>query len=122
MGYNVVSLCQVEVRLRGALKFLIVVERQLRSDTLFLQLHCQAVSIQNQIHRLLGSGLVDQDTVVIDIPEHGQVQYALFGVDVRDICYPFVVGSTRMKISVEQILILVKLLSHLPPFPPAADF
>ena len=69
------------------LKALVAVELQLRSDRLFLPLHGQTNSVQNQIHRLLSSGLVSHDAVVIEIPDHGQVQYALLGVDVGDVRY-----------------------------------
>ena len=47
---------------------------------------------------------------------------ALPGMDVRDVRYPFAVGLVRVKVPVQQILVLVYLLPHLLPFPPAADF
>ena len=97
-------------------------ELQLRSDPLFLALHCQADGVQNQIHRLLCSGFVGHDAVVVEVPDHGQVQYTLLGVDVGDVRYPFAVGLVRMKLPVEQIPVLVDLLPHLLPFPASADF
>ena len=103
------------------LKALVAVELQLRSDRLFLPLHGQPDGIQDKIHCLLSSGLVSHDAVVIEIPDHGQVQYALLGVDVGDVRYPFAVGPVRMELPVQQILVLVYLLSHLLPFSPAAD-
>ena len=57
-------------------------EVQLRSDCLFLVLHGQADGVQNQIYRLLCSGFVSDNGIVIEIPDHGQVQHALPGVDV----------------------------------------
>ena len=75
-------------------------ELQLRSDLLFLLLHCQTNGVQNQIHRLFRSGFVSYNAVVIEVPDHGQVQHALLGVDVRDVCYPFAVGFIRMKVPV----------------------
>ena len=41
---------------------------------------------------------------------------------IRNIRYPFAVRSVCMKLSVEQILVLVDLLSHLLPFPATTDF
>ena len=73
------------------LKALVAVELQLRSDTLFLLLHGQTNGAQNQIHRLLGSGFVGNDAVIIEIPDHGQVRYALLGVDLGDVRCPFAV-------------------------------
>mgnify|MGYP005780233899 CR=1 FL=1 len=49
-------------------------------------------------------------------------KYALLGVGVRDVRYPFAVGSVCVKLPVEQILVLVELLPHLLPFPVTADF
>ena len=103
------------------LKALVAVEAQLRSGPLFLPLHGQTNGVQDQIHRLLGSGFVGNDAVVIEIPDHGQIQYALPGVDVGDVRYPFAVGPVRMELPVQQVLVPVYLLSYLLPFPPAAD-
>ncbi len=113
---------QVEVCSRGVLKSLVAVELQLRSDRLFLLLHRQTNGVQDQIHRLLSSGLISHDAVVIEIPDHGQIQDTLLGVDVRDVRYPLVIGPVRVKVSVQQILIPVDLLPHLLPFPTTADF
>ncbi|MDY3014072.1 MAG: hypothetical protein SOR61_02550, partial [Evtepia sp.] len=101
---------------------LVAVELQLRSDSLFLLLHGQADGVQNQIYRLLCSGFVSDNGIVIEIPDYGQVQYALFGVNVENVCYPFAVGSVCVKLPIEQIFVLVNLLSHLLPFPAPADF
>ena len=97
-------------------------EVQLRSDCLFLVLHGQADGVQNQIHRLLCFGLVSHNAVVVEITDYGQVQNTLLCVDVRDVRDPFAVGSICVKVSIQQILILVELLSHLLPFPAAANF
>ena len=91
---------QLEICLRGVLKALVAVELQLLSGPLFLLFHCQMNGIQDQIHRLPGAGFVGYNAVVIEIPDHGQIQHALLGMDVGDICYPFAVGLIRMKIPV----------------------
>ena len=70
---------------------------------------------------MLRSGLVSHNAVVIEVPDDGQVQYALLCVDVGDVCYPFPVGAVRMELPVQQILVLVELLPHLLPFSAAAD-
>ncbi len=64
---------------------MVAVELQLRSDFLFLLLHCQTNGVQNQIHRLFRSSFVGHNAVVIEIPDYGQVQHALFGVDIKDV-------------------------------------
>ena len=104
------------------MKALVAVELQLRSDPLFLTLHGQANGVQNQIDCLLCCSFVSYDAVVVEVPEHRQVQYALIGVDIRDVRYPIAVGSVCLEHPVEQILILVYLLSHLLPFPASANF
>ena len=91
------------------------------SDSLFLPVHSQANCIQYQVDCLLCAGLIGNDAGVIEIPNHRQIQYALLCVNVRNIRYPFTVRSVCMKLSVEQILVLVDLLPHLLPFPAAAD-
>ena len=96
-------------------------ELQLRSDPLSLSLHGQADGVQNQIHRLLCSGFVSDDAVVVEVPDHGQVQYALPGVAVGDVRYPFAVGSVCEKPPLVQVLVLVTRLSLLLPLPAAAD-
>ena len=75
----------------------------------------------SKIHRLLCSGLVDHDAVVVEIPDYGQISYALLCVEVGNIRYQFAVGSVRIELPVEQIFVPVGLLPHLPPFPAAAD-
>ena len=90
-------LVSVEVCLRGVLKSLVAVEVELRSGPFFLPLHCQSNGVQHQIYCLLSSGLVGYDAVVVEIPDHGQIQYALLCVDVRNIRYPFAVGPVRME-------------------------
>lgn len=70
---------------------------------------------------LMCFGLVGDDAIVIEIPDHGKIQYALPGMDVRDVRYPFPVGPVRMKLSVQQIPVLIGLITHLQLFP-AADF
>ena len=77
---------------------------------------CEAATPQ------LSSGLISHDAVVIEIPDHGQIQDTLLGVDVRDVRYPFAVGPVCVKFSVQQILIPVDLLPHLLPFSATADF
>ena len=104
------------------MKALVAVEVQLRSDSLFLLLHSQTDGVQNQIHRLLGASLVGDDAVVIEIPDHGQIQHALLGVDIGDVSHPFAVGLVRMELPVQQILVLMELLPRLLPFPTPADF
>ena len=74
------------------LKALVAVELQLRSGPLFLPLHGQTNGVQNQVHRLLRCSFISYDAVVIEVPDHGQVQHALLGVDVRDIRYPLLFG------------------------------
>ena len=57
-------------------------EQQLCSDPLFLLSHGQMDGVQNQIYHLLCSGFVSYDAVVIEVMDHGQIQYALIGVDI----------------------------------------
>ncbi len=96
---------------------LVAVELQLLSGLLFYLLHSKTNGIQNQIHCLFRSGFVSHNAIVVEIADHGQIQYALLGVDVGDVRDPFSVGPVCMKLPVQQILVLVRLLPHLLPFP-----
>ncbi len=87
--------------MRGVLKALVAVELQLRSDCLFLAHRSQVDGTQHQIHRLLGSSLVSYDAVVVEVTDHGQIQHTLLGLDIRNIGYPFAVGSVCVKLPVE---------------------
>ena len=104
------------------MKALVAVELQLRSGLLFYLLHSKMNGIQHQVHGLFCSGFVSHNGVVIEIPDHGQIQDTLLGVDVGDVRYPFAVGPVRMKLPVQKIFVLVYLLPHLLPFPASADF
>ena len=82
-----------------------------------LLLHGQTDGIQNQFHRSFRSGFIGHDAVAIEVPDHGQIQHTLIGVDVRDVRYLFAVGLVCVKVPVQQVLVLVYLL----PFSAAAD-
>ena len=77
--------------MRGILKALVAVELQLRSDSLFLFLHCQPDRVQNKIAGLPGCCLIGHDAVVIQITDHRQIQHTLLGLDIGYIRYPFYV-------------------------------
>lgn len=87
----------------------------------FFPLHGQTNGIQHQVDCLMCSGFVSYYAVVIEISDHGQVQYALLCVDVGNIRYPFAVRPVRIKLPIQQILVLVDLLPHLLPFSASAD-
>lgn len=95
----------------------VAVELQLLSDLLFYLLHGKMNGIQYQIHCLFRSGFVSHNAIVIEIADHGQIQYTLLGANVGDVRDPFAVGSVRMELPVQQILVLVCLLAHLNPLP-----
>ena len=117
-----VRLSQVVIRLWSVLKPLVAVELQLRSDSLFLLFHCQPNRIQHKIHRLVCCCFIRHNAVVIQITDHGQIQYALFGMNIRNVCYPFCIGIVCAKLTVKQVGVLVLLLSQLDPLPLATDF
>ncbi len=100
-------LSQLEICLGCVLKALVAVEPQLRGGLLLFFTHCLADGAQNRIRRWLCCSLEGYNAVVIQIPDHGQVQYALPGVDAGDVRSPFAVGSVRVKVPVKQIFVLV---------------
>ena len=112
---------QLEICLRGVLKALVAVEMQLCGDLRLFSAYCLSDGVQHQVHRLLCCSFVGHNTVVIQISDHGQVQHTLFGVDVRDVRYPFAVWCFGVKVSVEKILVFVYLLAHLLPLSVAAN-
>ena len=101
--------------MRGILKALVAVELQLRSDSLFLFLHRQPDRIQHKIDRLSGRCLVSYNAVVIQIPDYGQIQYTLLRMDVGDVRDPFCIRPVCPELSVQQILVLMYLLSKVNP-------
>ena len=66
----------------GVLKPLVAVELQLRSDFLFLRFHCQTNRIQYEIYGLLCAGFVSNNTVIVQITDHRQIQHTFRGVDI----------------------------------------
>ena len=103
------------------MKALVAVELQLRSDSLFLLFHGKANGIQHEVDCLSGRGFVCHDAVVIQVSDHGQIEEALAGTDIRDVCHPLLIWLLCRKISVEQVLVLVHLLFHLHPFSVSAN-
>ena len=103
------------------LKALVAVELQLCSDPLFFSSHSKMDRIQNKVYRLFCARFICDNTVVIQIADHGQIKDTLFCVYVGDVCYPFVVWPVSLKLSVEQVLIAVYMLPHVGPSPAAAD-
>ena len=108
--------------MRGILKPLVAVELQLCGDLLLFFADCQPDGVQDQIHCLLCPSLVSHNAVVVEVTDHRQVQHSLFGMDIRNVRDPFTVRLVCVKLSIQQILILVELLPHLSPFPGAANF
>lgn len=69
--------------------------------------------IQHQIYVLLCAGSVGNNAVVIKVTNDGQIEKALSGSDVRNICYPLLVRSLGCKVAIEQIRIAMKIFSVL---------
>lgn len=90
-------------------------ELQSPGGLLFLLLHRQADGIQDQTYGLRFCRFISCDAVIIKVPDHGQIEDTLAGVNVRDICDPFGVRSVCMEIPVEQVFISMDLLSHIDP-------
>ena len=83
------------------MKALVTVELQLCGD-LFLSFGC-SYGRKYEIDILFSTRLVSNNTVVIEVANNRKVQYALSRLDVRYICYPFLIRALGVKISVEQI-------------------
>ena len=66
---------------------------------------------KHKIHILLCTGLVCDNTVVVQISDDRQVQYSLFGLDARDIRHPFLIWLFCAEISVQQIWIAMQLIA-----------
>ena len=103
------------------MKALVAVELQLRSDSLFLFLHCQSDRVQDKVDCLLCSCLVGYDAVVIKISDHGQVQHTFLGVDIGNIRDPFGIWSICPKLPIQQILLLMHLLTKIYPLSTATN-
>ena len=77
--------------------------------------------IMDAMKEMLGGCFVGHNAVIIKVTDHGQIQYALLGVDVGDIGYPLAVGPVCPELAVEKVFVPVYLLAHLYPLPAAAD-
>ena len=80
------------------MKALVTVEVQLCSD-LFFSLGCLN-GIQHKIDVLFRACFVCNNAVVIEITNNGEIEEALSGSDVRNICYPFLIGTLSRKVSI----------------------
>ena len=106
--------------MRGVLKALAAVELQLPSGLLFS--HCIANGVEYKAHALIGSDFVGDNAVVKEVTDDGKVQDTLRCVNVGYVGYPLLIGLQGGEVTVQQIFIAVKLLSHNPVLLPAADF
>lgn len=100
---------------------LAAVELQFRVGHLFLLSHGETNGIQRQIYGLVFGSFVGCDAVIVESPDHRQIEDTLTSLDVGDVCHPFGIGLVRVKFPVKQVFILVDLLPHLPPLPRPAD-
>ena len=66
--------------------------------------------------------LVCHDTVIVQIPDHRQVQYTFFGLDIGNVCNPFAIWFVSKELSVEQILVSMDLLTEVLPLSFSAYF
>lgn len=62
------------------------------------------------------------NAVVIQIADHRQIKSTLLGVYVRNVHYPLMIWLVGLELSIEQILITVKLLPYIDLPPAATDF
>ena len=97
------------------MKALVTVELQLCGD-LFLSLGCSDRG-KDEVDVLLCTSLVSNNTVVVEVANDRKIQYTLSCLDIRNICYPLLIGTLRMEISVEQIWVSVQIFSVIAVFP-----
>ena len=102
---NVVSFSQVEIRLRSVLKPLVTVELQLSSD-LFLSLG-SSDRIQDKIYVLNSWCFVCDYAAVIKVTYNRKIQKSLRGLYVWYVCYPLLIRSVSVKITVKKIIVSV---------------
>ena len=107
--------------MRSILKALVAVELQLCSDSFFLLLHCESDRVQDKVDRLSGCCLICYNTVVIQIPDHGQIQYPFLGMDIGNIRDPLSVRLVRIELPGQKVLVLMYLLTKVDPLPAAAN-
>ena len=78
----------------------VAAELQLCSDLLFL-LHSKTDGIQYKIDRLGRPCFVCNNTIIKQITDNRQIQNTLTSLNIRNICDPFMIWSSCMKISVQ---------------------
>ena len=90
------------------MKALVTVELQLSGDLLFSL--SRLYRIKYKADRLLCTGFVCNNAVVIQITDDGQVQYTLRGVNIRNIRRPLQVRSVCVKVLIPKIPVFVQML------------
>lgn len=85
----------------GIPESLVTVEMQLCSD-LLCSLN-QAKRVRNEHCNLLDRLLVRDNAVVVEGPGNGQIKDSFAGMDVRDICYPFLIGTFCPELPLQEI-------------------
>ena len=103
----------------GVLESLVTVEPQLRNDVLFSL--SQVKRVRNELRSLPDRRLVRDNAVVAEIPDHGQIKDCSAGLDVRDICYPFLIGTFCPELPVQEIGITAQALHGLVVRPSASN-
>ena len=89
-------------------------------DFLFLQTHRKMDGIQYKIDCLAGTGLVNDNASVIQITDHGQIENAFLGMNVRNVCDPLLIWMCSIEFTIQKVLVFVDLPAHLDPFSSAA--
>ena len=81
----------------------------------------QAKRVRNELRSLPDRRLVRDNAVVVEIPDNGQIKDSFAGLDVRAICYPFLIGTLCPELPVQEIGITAQALHSLVVRPSAAN-
>ena len=104
-----VWLSQAEICLWCLLKALVTVELQLCSDLFFPPGFSDRT--QYKVYILFCAGFVGDDTVVVQVPNDWKRQKSLACFDVWYICYPLLIRTICMEVSVQQIGITMQMIA-----------
>ena len=99
---------------------LVAVELQLPATFCFYRLHRKMDGIQYKIDCLAGTGLVSDNASVIQITDHGQIENAFLGMNVRNVCDPLLIWMCSIEFTIQKVLVFVDLPAHLDPLSSAA--
>lgn len=114
-----IGLSQIEACCGSVLNPLVTVEQQFCGDLLCS--HDELDSLCHKLNGLLCAHFVSNDAAVVKAANHGQIEYALSGMEVGDVHYPFLIWTQGGELTIRQMGVFMQMLNYLPVFAATAN-